>query len=40
MFKNMKLAAKITLGFSLPLVIIICLVVGVYTISGTVESNA
>jgi methyl-accepting chemotaxis protein len=40
MFKKMKLSTKMTLGFSLPLVIIICLVTGVYTITGIVKSNA
>jgi methyl-accepting chemotaxis protein len=40
MFKKMKLATKMIFGFSVPLVIVTCIVVGVYMISGTVESNA
>ena len=40
MFKKMKLATKMILGFSLPLAIISGIVIGIFIISGTVESNA
>ena len=40
MFKKMKLATKMISGFSLPLLVIICLVVGVYILSGIIKSNA
>ena len=40
MFRNMKLAAKMIFGFSIPLFITACIVIGIWVISGTVKSNA
>ena len=40
MSKKMTLGKKLTLGFSLPLFIMVCIVGGIYVISDTVESNA
>jgi methyl-accepting chemotaxis protein len=40
MFNKMRLATKMILGFSIPLILTTCIVIGVYMVSGTVESNA
>ena len=40
MFKKMKLATKMISGFSVSLIIVACIVVGVYTISDSIETNA
>lgn len=40
MLKNMALSTKVIFGFSLPLIITFCLVIGIYTISKNVEANA
>ena len=40
MFRNMKLATKMIFGFSIPLFITACIVIGIYVISGSVRSNA
>ncbi len=40
MFKNLKLATKMIIGFSLPLAITVCMVIGIYVKSTTVETGA
>ena len=40
MFKNLKLATKMILGFSIPLILTVGIVFGIYMISKTVETGA
>lgn len=40
MFKKLKLASKMILGFGIPLIITVCIVGGIFMISRKVESKA
>ena len=40
MFKNIKLAAKMALGFGMLLIVLSCIVAGIFIVSKSVESKA